>query len=69
MKIPPVHRWDLTPSEALALQRELADRVIDHDEIGSVHYVAGVDVGFEGERNRAAVGFGPEGHSISYLCV
>lgn len=54
MKIPPVHRWDLTPSEAMALQRELADRVIDHDEIGSVHYVAGVDVGFEGERNRVA---------------
>ncbi|MGE5262899.1 MAG: deoxyribonuclease V [Acidobacteriota bacterium] len=54
MKIPPVHRWDLSPSEAMALQRELADRVIDHDEIGSVHYVAGVDVGFEGERNRVA---------------
>jgi deoxyribonuclease V len=54
MKIPPVHRWDLSPSEAVALQRELADRVIAHDEIGSVHYVAGVDVGFEGERNRVA---------------
>lgn len=54
MKVPPVHRWDLTPSEAMALQRDLADRVIDHDEMGSVHYVAGVDVGFEGERNRVA---------------
>ena len=54
MKIPPTHRWDLTPSEAVALQRELAGRVIERDEFGAVHYVAGVDVGFEGERNRIA---------------
>lgn len=54
MKIPSTHRWDLTPSEAVALQRELAGRVIERDEFGAVHYVAGVDVGFEGERNRIA---------------
>ncbi|HEX9077158.1 MAG TPA: deoxyribonuclease V [Anaerolineae bacterium] len=54
MKIPSTHRWDLTPSEAVALQRELAGRVIERDEFGAVHYVAGVDVGFEGERNRVA---------------
>ena len=28
MRIHPLHRWDLTPTEAVALQRELAGRVV-----------------------------------------
>lgn len=51
------HRWDLTPREAMALQRELAPRVIREDRLGDVRCVAGVDVGFEegGRLTRAAV--------------
>jgi deoxyribonuclease V len=51
------HRWDLTPAEAIALQRDLADRVVREDRIGKVRHVCGIDVGFEedGAITRAAV--------------
>lgn len=51
------HSWDLTPKEAIALQRELAPRVELADRLGPVHRVAGIDVGFEdgGLTTRAAV--------------
>ena len=51
------HRWDLTPKQAVALQRRLAERVIRHDEFATPRFVAGVDVGFEahGTVARAAV--------------
>lgn len=54
MNIPPTHRWDVTPDEAMQIQRQLATRVIEQDQIGVVRYVAGVDVGFEGEHNQTA---------------
>jgi deoxyribonuclease V len=52
-----LHRWDLSPREAIALQAELAGRVVRRDEVGAVRRVAGVDVGFEngGKVTRAAV--------------
>jgi deoxyribonuclease V len=51
------HRWDLTPTEAIALQARIAARVLDDDDLGDVRTVAGVDVGFEddGRVARAAV--------------
>lgn len=51
------HSWDLTPLEAIALQRELAPLVSRTDDFGEVRHVAGVDIGFErnGEVTRAAV--------------
>jgi deoxyribonuclease V len=52
MKIPPMPRWDVTPREAMQMQRDLAVRVVDQDKIDAVRFVAGVDVGFEGEENR-----------------
>jgi deoxyribonuclease V len=53
----PMHRWDLTPKEAAALQAQLRDRVVREDRLGPVRHVAGVDVGFEGKGKitRAAV--------------
>ena len=53
----PLHRWDLTPQEAIALQQELAGRIILEDRLGEVRYVAGVDMAInEGnEMARAAV--------------
>jgi len=40
------HRWDLTPKEARAVQRELANRVVTEDRLGEVGTVAGLDLGF-----------------------
>lgn len=52
-----LHSWDLTPKEAVALQRALRDRVERTDRVGEVRHVAGVDAGFEddGRVTRAAV--------------
>ncbi len=56
MKIRQLHPWDLSPREAMALQRELASRVVrdgspaDED----VRFVAGSDVAFDNARGRAA---------------
>ena len=57
MKARSLHRWDLTPKEAIALQTTLRDRVVRRNRIGAVRRVAGVDVGFEqdGRVSRAAV--------------
>jgi len=47
----------VTPREAIALQRELRERVVRTDRIGRVRHVCGIDVGFEedGKITRAAV--------------
>ncbi len=54
----PLHEWNLQPEEAIALQREMASRVIRTDEFtGEVHRIAGVDMAIN-ENNgmaRAAV--------------
>lgn len=58
---PPLHRWDLSPAEAQALQRTLAARIMEGPplEAGAQRavplLVAGVDVGIQGEVARAAV--------------
>lgn len=51
------HRWDITPKEAVALQRQLCGLVEVSDRLGPVQRVAGVDVGFEAGNTitRAAV--------------
>lgn len=57
MKLHFEHGWDVTPEEAIVLQRQLRKEVIAEDQLGTVRLVAGVDVGFE-ENNtvtRAAV--------------
>jgi deoxyribonuclease V len=47
----------VSPTEAVALQRALRDRVVTRDDLGPVRTVAGLDVGFEAEGRvaRAAV--------------
>ena len=41
-----VHSWDVTPAEAIAIQKRLATAVVAEDRLGDVSYVAGVDVGW-----------------------
>ncbi len=57
MGVPASPPWNVTPQEAIALQKELASRVITVDRLGPVNRVAGVDVGFreQGTVTRAAV--------------
>lgn len=51
------HNWNLTPSEAIALQNRLRDQVIHRDDFDTPRRIAGVDVGLEsqGRVTRAAV--------------
>ncbi|MCB9455482.1 MAG: deoxyribonuclease V [Anaerolineaceae bacterium] len=57
MRLEHHHNWDITPSEAIALQKTLAAEVI-HDrpiDLDSVRLVAGVDVSVKNNVSRAAV--------------
>ena len=47
MKINFTHPWVKTVAEAKVIQEQLKDKVITHDCLGKVKYVAGVDIGFE----------------------
>jgi deoxyribonuclease V len=55
--IPNPFSWEVTPQQAVSLQRELRGRVIREDRFQAVRSVAGVDVGYanDGETSRAAV--------------
>lgn len=52
-----MHSWELSPREAIALQRRLQAKIVTGDRLGPVRHVAGTDVGFEnaGRVTRAAV--------------
>ena len=57
MKIQHQHAWDVSAKEAIAIQHGLREQIITQDKLGTVNYLAGVDVGFEetGTWTRAAV--------------
>ena len=55
MRVPTLHKWDLSPAEAVAVQQDLRTRVITCDRLGKVHTVAGVDISTAGNRARAAI--------------
>ena len=52
-----MHAWDVSPKEAVAIQKSLLDRVILQDDFAEIRTVAGVDVGFEDDNTvtRAAI--------------
>lgn len=54
MKIPQNLNWAVTPAEAMQMQRDLAAKIIQQDQLGEIHFVAGIDVGLEGEQNQTA---------------
>lgn len=57
MRIEPLHDWDLNPRSAIALQTELASRLVSDLplEIDRVKRVAGIDVSVKNGQSRAAV--------------
>ncbi len=46
MHIPCLHPWDLTPTEAVALQRELAGRIETRSPLTACELIAGADVSY-----------------------
>lgn len=53
----PLHAWDVSPQEAVALQKQLAAQII-HDrplDLESVRIVAGVDVSVKHDESQAAI--------------
>jgi deoxyribonuclease V len=57
MKLHELHSWDLSPTDAVALQRKLRREVVSNRPIPleDVHAVAGVDVSVKDEMSRAAI--------------
>ncbi len=51
------HSWNVSPSEARAIQEDLRGRVVTQDDFGDIRQVAGTDVAFEeqGRVTRGAV--------------
>ncbi|MDX5375960.1 MAG: endonuclease V, partial [Halomonas sp.] len=51
-----LHDWNLTPEQAIALQKRMAGRIVREDRLAPVRHIAGLDIGFEqgGEVTRAA---------------
>ncbi|MGE3809721.1 MAG: deoxyribonuclease V [Gemmataceae bacterium] len=56
MRIAKLHSWDLTPKDAVALQRELAGRVDASVSLTDCRLVAGADVSYERFGNRFYAG-------------
>lgn len=46
MDIPSLHPWNLTPTEAVSLQRELAARIDTRTPLGRCELIAGADVSY-----------------------
>ena len=46
MKIPKLHSWDLTPKEAVVLQRELAGRIDMRRPLKKCEFIAGADCSY-----------------------
>ncbi|MFH1071597.1 MAG: endonuclease V [Candidatus Glassbacteria bacterium] len=55
MKYKSLHRWDLSPEEAVRLQCELSTQVVIAPLEGRLDLVAGADARYEGEIVRGAV--------------
>ena len=62
MRLERLHEWNVTPAEAIALQKELAPRVVREGDPGDVRLVAAADLAFvdrrwprQPTRGRAAV--------------
>lgn len=55
MQVQAPHKWDLSPKEAIAVQKSLLARLVTHNELTELQTVAGVDMSTAGERAHAAI--------------
>jgi deoxyribonuclease V len=44
-----MHAWQVTPEEAIEIQKQLRHQVVLRDDLGEINHVAGVDAGFQNE--------------------
>lgn len=52
MNIKPLHEWNLSPKEAIELQKQLAYEVIETDDFETpIKTVAGIDLGYDAKTN------------------
>ena len=63
------HRWDITPREAIALQRELASRVIVQPLEHAVRTIAGTDCAFVGKDRILAAAVLVDAESLEILAT
>ena len=56
MRVRQLHPWQISPREAIAIQRSLAAQVVKTGHLGSVKYVAGADVSTEKNSSLAYAG-------------
>ncbi|MCK4244393.1 MAG: deoxyribonuclease V [Candidatus Omnitrophica bacterium] len=55
MKIREIHRWDVTPKEAIRIQKDLARKITLKNSFAKIKLIAGCDVAFTKEKAYAAV--------------
>lgn len=55
MNLTAPHPWDVSPEEAMEIQRRLRDQVVMETAFDRLETVAGIDCGFRDEKTRAAV--------------
>jgi len=56
MRIHALHSWDVSPREAVAIQRSLRERVILEGRARPIRYVAGADISWDRERGLGFAG-------------
>lgn len=57
MELPaPLHRWNVTPKRAMAIQAELAGRISKGGSLGAARLVAGADLAFSADGTRCVAG-------------
>ncbi|RMF84096.1 MAG: deoxyribonuclease V [Nitrospinota bacterium] len=56
MQITPLHAWDLTPQEAIALQNRLRRLVVLEDYLSEVRHIGGVDLSFARDSDQGWAG-------------
>jgi len=55
MNIQHLHSWNLTPQEAIVIQKQLAPSIITENSFDTISYIAGVDAALSGNNIHAAV--------------
>lgn len=55
MKVPTLHKWDLSTADAIAVQKDLRARLVTENELTEVRTVAGVDMSTASQRAHAAI--------------
>ena len=52
MQIKPLHEWNLSPQQAIQLQKQLAYQVIKEDKLAApIKTVAGIDLGYDAKND------------------